>query len=290
MHGDLDQSDYYYNKPLEIFEEEELKERFIMILRDIFVNAELRGEYDKAMKGFESCFEMSKEINFEYGICLASGGIALLYVHLDDLKNPKLAELRKELRLLAEKYDSNILNESALIGEAVILIFESRLKDRMKGQELLEGLIHSSYPPIKSSANEFLLISYLEEMMQTGNKDLLKLSKQLFDTIKPSMKDNLIQKLRFTILESKLHMIDGDLGTTRELLEDLLEEITCLGKKKMFIRFIDEINVELDSLSEEYNRWSELISSNASFEELLDKAALSQYITNIKNMKINRVV
>jgi rubrerythrin len=288
-YGDLAQSDVHYNKALEIYDNEGLREKYIMTLRDIHVNDELRGEYDKALSGFENCFEMSKEIDYEYGICTSSGGIALLYMHLDDMENLKLTELSDEIKLLAEKLDSDILRESAVLGEALFYIFESRLKYQMKGQELLEGLKDSNFPAIKNSASEFLLINYLEEMIRTNNIELLDLSKQLIEGIKPSMQHNLILKLRITILESKLHMIDGDLESTRELLEGLLDEITALGKKKMFIRFADEINTELDSLNEEYNRWRKLITDNASFKEILDKAALRQYILKAKNSMVNRI-
>jgi tetratricopeptide (TPR) repeat protein len=287
-YGDLEQSDFFYNKALEIFEEKGLRKRYIMTLRDIYVNNELRGEYDIAMTGFESCLEMSKEIDYDLGIIHAAGGIVLLHFHFDDIQNPKIADLLDEFKLLAEKLDTDLLREGVLIVTALILINESRLKHQMKGQELLEGLIDSNFPVVKGSARQFLLISYLEEMIRTNNKELLIQSKQLMDKIKPSMESSLIQKFRFTILESKLHMVDGDFEKTKELLEGLLDEITNLGEKR-FIRFIDEIKAELENLNEEYNRWRKLIANNASFKEILDQSAMRQYIIKAQNALINRV-
>ena len=268
-YGDLEQSDNCYNKALLIFEENGLREKYILTLRDMYVNNELRGEYDKALNGFADCFEMSREINYEYGICIATGGIALLYLHLEDMQNPKVLELLDEVRRLAKRNDSDLLRESALIGEALTLIFEPRLKHQMRGQEILEGLIDSEFSAIKTSAIEFLLISYLEEMIRTSNKELLVASNKLIKSLIPSSRGNLIQKFRFTILESKLNMVDGDLETTKILLEELLTEISNAGEKR-FIRFIDEIKSELDNLDEEYIKWSELVSNNASFKEKLD--------------------
>jgi tetratricopeptide (TPR) repeat protein len=287
-YGDIDESDHFYNKALEIFEEEGLREKYILTLRDIYVNDELRGDYDNALAGFESCFEMSKEIGYEHGICISYGGIVLLHIHLKDFANTKVAELCNECKHLAEKLDSDLLRESAVLGEAVQFIFESRLKYQMKGQELLEGLMDTTFRPIKVSATEFLIISYLEEMIRTNNKELLYLSKQLIDDVKPWMKSNLVQKLRITILESKLHMIDGNLAKTKDLLEGLLEEVSGQGMKKMFVRFSDEIKSELEGLNDEYSKWKKLIATNASFKEIMDNSAMRQYILKAKNAIINK--
>ncbi len=287
-YGDLEESDHFYHKALEIFKEEGLREKYILTLRDISVNNELRGEYDKALSGFENCLEMSKKIDYEYGICTSIGGIVLLHVHLNNFHNANVAKLCNECRDLAEKLDSDLLRESAVLVEALQLIFESRLKYQMKGQELLEGLMDSTFPAIKVSVTEFLLITYLEEMIRTNNVELLKLSKQLIEDVKPSMKSNLVQKLRITILESKLHMVDGDLEKTRELLEGLLEEVSGQGMNKMFVRFSDEIKTEIEGLNEEYSKWKKLIASNASFKEIMDNSAMRQYILKAKNAIINK--
>ena len=69
--GDLEQSDHFYNKALEIFEEEGLREKYINTQLSINVNKELHGNYDEAIAGFESCLDMSKKIDHEYGICLS---------------------------------------------------------------------------------------------------------------------------------------------------------------------------------------------------------------------------
>ena len=82
-------------------------------------------------------------------------------------------------------------------------------------------------------------------------------------------------------------MVDGDFEKTRELLEELLEEITNLGEKR-FIRFVDEIKAELDNLNEEFNRWSKLIANNASFKEILEQSAIRQYIIKAQNSLLNK--
>lgn len=289
-YGDLEKSNFYYAKALVIFDEEELKQKYILTLRDIYVNEELRGKYGEALTGFERCFEMSKEVGYDYGICISYGGITLLFLHLDDLNNPKFLAMHDEINYLAEKFDSDLLRESYLLVEALKLIFKSRLKDQMKGQNILEKLKDSNYPPIKYSANEFLLISYLNEMIQTSNKEILILAKKLIASIKSSMKNNLLIKLRITILESKLQMIDGDLESTRNLLEELLEDISGHGKDKMFTRFADEIKNEIEGLNYKYRKWRKLIKSNASFKEIIDKAELKEYIIKARTMifKINQ--
>ena len=82
------------------------------------------------------------------------------------------------------------------------------------------------------------------------------------------------------------HMIDGDLESTRILLEELLGDISGQGKKNMFTRFVDEIEAEITGLNEEYSRWKQLISSNASFKEIITNAELRQYILRAQGMMV----
>lgn len=115
-------------------------------------------------------------------------------------------------------------------------------------------------------------------MFLTENMELLPRAKELFEIIRPSMKDNLILKIRYNIVEAKLQLVNGDLEATKQRLNLVLDELNNLKTRN--VRFEDEVLRELDNLHESYEKWRTLMRKNISFEKEMKKAALEDYLKN----------
>lgn len=128
-YGDLESSDFYYSKAIEMFETINKKERLIDTNRDLGVNQELRGNYDKAYELFFRCKQLSLEINYYKGYMIAFGGVALLYYHLGNVYHPRFLEIEKEFKEAAKESDNPYIVESVAIADALLSLNSNRLRD-----------------------------------------------------------------------------------------------------------------------------------------------------------------
>ena len=298
-YGDIDQSDYYYDKAFSIFKELNEKKKLIHTIRDMAVNFELKGEYDRAMVEFEKCLEMSKKENYELGLVLSYGGIGLLYQHMGDQSNPRVIEITEEVKHLAKKFDSQLLYDASLLGDSLVLENSLRLKDKIKAQDILENLVdNTKYPIIQWSATRFLIKNYLLEFITTKNYELLNTVRSLINSLKQTVNpttfspisNSLIAKIRMTILESRLFMVEGDLETSRIILTEMFDELQNLKKSTVLIRLEEEITSELNNLNNEYTNWEKLMNKNASFEEMVHEMKLKEYITKAQKLLTDELV
>lgn len=282
--ANIEKSNQYYQKALGIYEEINDIHKIIDITRDLAVNKELVGDYEDAYKGFRRCADLSMSNNYIEGFMLACGGIAVLYLHLKDINNPRVKEITSDCQLLYEKTKHPFLSEALVLIEALEGNASDRLRDKIHAQDLLENLIaNTNYPPNKWSGTRFLLINYLDEMILTKSTNLLEKSKSLFNTLRPSTKNNFILKIRLTILETKLSMISGDLSQSKKNLESVLNELERITKSRVIKRFTEEVAYELDLIKFEYAGWRELMKKNISLKDESKKDELLNYIIMAKN-------
>ncbi len=289
-YGDIEQSDKYYIQAQTIFEEHKNRIQLIHTIRDIAVNYELKGDYDKSFKRFKQCWEMSKRAKYDLGLVLASGGLGLLHRHLRSI-DPNYAKdhifdrsLFNEMREMAAKTNSQLLRENLLLGEIIELEESSRLKDKIKSQEILEKLIDSEYPVIKATAHRFLIRNYIDEFLITKSPQLFTAIKELFENARESISSNIIIKVKITVLEAKIHLVEGNLQTSKSILIDIREELQNLKKSSVFVRLEEEINLELKNLNNQYSKWKELLKTNISFEDIMQKEEIREYILQAKEL------
>lgn len=282
-YGDLDSSDLYYGKAIDMFDTLDKKERVIDSTRDLAVNQELRGNYDEAYELFYKCTRMSLSAGYYRGYMIAFGGVALLYFHLGNAQHERVLEIDKEFKEAAKQNDNPYIIESIAIADGLLSMNSNRLRDLVHSQNVLEHLIETTeIPEIKFSSIHFLVTNYIKEMMLTENLELLPRAKELFNEIQPAMEDNLILKIRFNILEAKLQLVNGDLEATKGRLNLVMDELNNLQTRN--VRFEEEVLRELDGLNEYYDRWRKLVQKNISFEDEIKQAALEEYFQTARRV------
>jgi hypothetical protein len=181
------------------------------------------------------------------------------------------------------------VNQLSYLSQALVLKRSSRLRDKIKAQELFEQVageeteFRISFDALLNLCDLLLL-----ELRTSGEEDVFLEAKSFVQRFTTRAKQT--QFLSFVvdalILQAKFAMVDGDITGAAKLLDQA--QITA--EEKGFTRLARKVSDEIIELERQYDNWQRLIQNNAPFQARLEKAQLEDYLKEaVKLARLGRV-
>lgn len=167
---------------------------------------------------------------------------------------------------------------SVQFSRASILSQSPRLKDKAEAQVIFQNLLNQK--DIGFYFTTLIIPSLcqilLEEFMAFGEPLVLKEVNLLLDDLKRLAFDHQSWHLNVytLILQAKLSMVDGDLTSTLQLLD----EAQAIAEEKKSDYILDKVIKERKHVEGQYEKWQRLIQTNASYKERLEETQVLEYL------------
>ncbi|MFQ5976524.1 MAG: tetratricopeptide repeat protein [Candidatus Heimdallarchaeota archaeon] len=241
-----------------------------------------KGDLEQALAYCQDCLSYYEEQgnNITVGFCL----FWMLQVSLD-MGSPEQAEQYLErLQHIHEQEDHKGLNQCYRVAQALVLKTSQRIRDKAKAQELLQQIIEEEMLHFINTQLAMINLCelLLDELKAYGEINVLQEAKRLVDKLYSLAQDRHSHSLvvNSLILQAKFAMIEGDLTTAAQYLEQarVTAEENSLG------RLAAKVSDEISSLQGQYETWQQLIQRNAPFHERLEHAQITDYLKDVERL------
>lgn len=246
------------------------------------------GDFKEASEKFKLCVSQSKESGAIFAAAYALYYLSTLAIdsdRLDEAKNysQQLNDLytkgiRSDKMGRVSRWSSLAIHQFSRLSEALILKNSSRLKDKVKAQELFEQLTEEN--PINFDITYTAMLSlcelFLFELRASREKDVFQDTKRLVQQlVEQARKQSSFSYVVHTlILQAKLAMVEGDLiGATQ-----FLDQAQITANEKDLGQLTKRVSTEINQLKKQFDNWQHLIQSNAPLQARLEQAQLKNYL------------
>ncbi|MFQ5980583.1 MAG: tetratricopeptide repeat protein [Candidatus Heimdallarchaeota archaeon] len=280
--GDVDRALEYAQQYLAIGQELDNK----LFIADAFfligINYWQKGALEQALAHLEESLRYYEEqgLSISVGYCL----FRLIFVSLDMGSPERAQQFLNRLQHINEHEDHKGLSQVSRVAQALVLKASPRIRDKARAQELLQQLIEEEMVHFLYTKLAMLNLCelLLDELKAYGEADVLQEAKSLVDTLYGLAQAQHSHSLAANslILQAKFAMIEGDLIAAAQYLEQarVTAEENSLG------RLAEKVTAEKQDMEAQYDTWRDLIQRNASFEERLEQARLTDYVKAAKQV------
>ncbi|MHA2033000.1 MAG: hypothetical protein ACW99Q_26830 [Candidatus Kariarchaeaceae archaeon] len=236
------------------------------------------GKYKDALEYAQVMISIKETINTGYGWVFIQCILAAL--ELDQLETAN--KYLKQFENIAKEHDSVSVVRMIKLSEALILKKTKNIETTLKAQEILEKILENSNVEYRVRV---LAIRHLCDILLFENKKFehektLREAETLVYQLTSIAKKQHIIRLRFEagILQSKLQLLFGNIEESKTLLFDLLN----LAKEKKLSHYQEIVGIELQDLELNFQKWMDLVDSNISIRDLIEKSKIKDYIIQAK--------
>ncbi|MCE7736349.1 MAG: tetratricopeptide repeat protein [Candidatus Heimdallarchaeota archaeon] len=277
--GKLDEAMIIYNASLAISEELGNKQEIASIKHNLG-NIHLRkGEYEKSLDNYETSLTLFEESENKLSVCETIFNMISLYI--ETTSEDAADTLLDKLKSMNEEDDNEFIGQMYLLSKAIILKSRERIVDKVEGLSLLKEIVSTDL--IK---NEYMIQAMLNlsellllELRISGNEEVMDEIRDLLDKlIILGEKTNQIPLLvEVRILQSKIEVLDLNIVEAQELLSVACE----IAESAQLIQLVNKITNEQNELEDEMRKVSDMIESNATLYERIQKSKLEDYINKV---------
>ncbi len=187
------------------------------------------------------------------------------------------------------------IKQLIIISEGLILINSDRLKDKIRGQLIIEESLgfskgkfehEQNHPHLAQIGILSLIELMLDEVRLYGKNDPINDINTLITYL--SEQSNKLQNYQslthVKIIKSRLEVLSGNLEEASEILEEALviaSEMKLFNLKQLVLK-------EQKNLMEELEHWKELLENNAEISVRLEKLKLADYIKYAKQIVVEK--
>ncbi|MFX0117127.1 MAG: tetratricopeptide repeat protein, partial [Candidatus Hodarchaeota archaeon] len=288
----------YFEKALEIAEEVGNKIEIIQSLWSITQIQQANGDDSAAMDNYKRCLELYEDLG-PWNL----GPLVLSWIYhqliLLELNNQAVDQAQAYLQQfseLKERAHNVWIDQRYLIAEAQLLKSSTRIKDKAKAQEIFQQIIddesaHSALGIGKVPAMLNLCELILFELRASSDavtdaNPVFQEAKTLITNLSSLAKampsySLLIDSL---ILQSKFALLEGDLSSAMEFLE----QAGITAEEKELTGYAQRVAEEQQQLESQFDTWQKLIKSNAPFQTRLEQARMDDYLVKALKMAQTR--
>ncbi|MFX0095480.1 MAG: tetratricopeptide repeat protein, partial [Candidatus Hodarchaeota archaeon] len=168
------------------------------------------------------------------------------------------------------------------VAEALVLKQSSRLIDKVQAQTILREILNSS-----ANTNDFpglveinLCDLLLFEVKSTGDSEAWNEAKNLIQQLYIQAKDQQVfpQMVEALLLQAKFAAIDGKLQHALKAFDQARD----IATEKHLGLLNQKTDKEQKKFENEFEKWQDLIKSNASLQERLEHAQMDDYIKEVQ--------
>ncbi len=246
----------------------------------------LKRELDEGTDYLQKALALFQKIGNNFRV---SGALFLL-IRIALFKQDYISakQLLNELENIKDPSNNIIINSRIQLARALILKQKKRVRSKVQAEKILSDLLNQKEVDSELSllATQHLCELLLDELKTSGKPDVLteanRLIKQLFDVGEHHNSD--LIKGEALILQAKFKLLEGDISTSTELLE---QAITISEKEGLRILLLKAQN-EKEMLENQMDTWKTLIDQNASMYERLEHGCLLEYVKEAQQICLDR--
>ncbi|MCE7741558.1 MAG: tetratricopeptide repeat protein [Candidatus Heimdallarchaeota archaeon] len=319
--GELDKALEYYDQSLTIYKEIGNEDDIATIVNNIGNIYLYTGEIDKALDNFKQCLRLWESTGNNQYTALVLCNIGDIYQQRGDWETSTLyykeslylrekignkadivlslyglvtVSLDAQMKERAKRYldrileiqredKSDFIDQISRVAEAYYLKSSSRMKDKVRAQELFQGILEEDV--LDHSLTITALLNFiellLEELKMSGDQELLDLIKNMIESLSEIAEhQNSFTLLTKTyLLQSQLALIDLDLVKARILLTQAEQIAEDKNLKHLAMKISNEHDVMLEQLSD----WEDLINKNACLKDRLELTRFGELMVSLSN-------
>ncbi|MCE7735508.1 MAG: tetratricopeptide repeat protein, partial [Candidatus Heimdallarchaeota archaeon] len=252
-------------------------------LHDLGEVFRLKGQYEKAIRYYLKSLEHTSNRD-KNAMSDFFDSISCYYAILIGTQSNYDVDLTPFIsRLENLTFDIIWTRSPKIVGKALYLMKQPRVRDHYKAQEMLEEYVDANLPflLIVGFTGEILLISLLIQEYQTsGNIEILEKSIKYIDDLltKTIAHNQLSLTIETKIIQSKLQQALGDF----EGANSILEEALIIAKENELNIDVKKIQLEITNLSDEFQKHQQLIDKNIDLKKKMKEVKIMEYITKAK--------
>ncbi len=240
-----------------------------------------RGDWETSALYYKESLNLRERVGNKVDIVLSLYG--LVTVSLDAQLKEKAKRYLDRIFEIQKNEKSEFISQICRVAEAHYLKTSSRMKDKVRAQELFQGILEDDV--LDHSITITALLNFiellLEELKMSGDQELLDLIKTMIESLSEIAEhQNSFTLLAKTfLLQSQLALIDLDLVKARILLTQAEQIAEDKNLKHLAMKISNEHDVMLEQLSD----WEDLINKNASLKDRLELTRFGELMVSLSN-------
>ncbi|MFW9997141.1 MAG: tetratricopeptide repeat protein [Candidatus Odinarchaeota archaeon] len=281
--GDLDEALEFHLKSLEIREKGPIELDRAISLHNVGLIYRQKGFITQSLEFYHKCLEIEKKIGNDYFI--SDTLLHLIEVATDNSNNTIAKQYLDYLQQINARNGSNVVSQRYRVAQALVLKTDSRLRNRIKAEELLEQVCSEEILESSLTVTAMLHLTdlLLQELRISGNEELFKEVKDLINRLLQISEQQKSHSLLVEayLLQAKLSIVELNLKRARSLFI----QAQIMAEEKGLQRLAMKISSEHDALIEQLNKWEQAMDQESSLIERLEIAGLDQVVQRMKQEK-----
>ncbi|MFX0003906.1 MAG: TIR domain-containing protein [Promethearchaeota archaeon] len=259
---------------------------FIAILNNnIGMEYGFKGEYDLALEYLEESLLLWEQVSLRIEGVLDS----LIFVALEKGDNELAQRYFHRLENLHNQIKSNHVELLYKYNKALILKRSSRIRDKVKAEELLKQVIKIETLSFETKINALVHLCDLlitEFRLANDNEVLKEIDYYVIQLLTIAEKSHSYQAFCETfILQAKLALLHLDVKASRRFLSQAQKIAEKYGIKRLAMK----ISYEHDELLKQLEMWEKLKESKAPLAELIELSRLNEQIEGMVKRRVGKL-
>jgi serine/threonine-protein kinase PknK len=276
LKGNLDQALQHFYRSLGIYRELGIREETALLLANVGEIHRKKGNFERAVENYEQSLAIYEEMGNDPLIAIVLSELTWVALERDD---PSLAErYLQKLQQIVGRTDSRSISQRYRVARALFLKSSKRARDKLQAEEILEQVVEEEVADhaLTVSAMIHLCDLLLFELKMTGEDELLgqikDLTHRLLEIARQQSSHSLLAETY--LLQSKLALIELDLGQARTLLEQAL----AIAEERGLRLLARTVAQERDLLQSQVLAWQLIIERKPSLREMIDLTQLEHLV------------
>jgi len=268
VRGELNLAMEHFQRALELYQELGLKQMVALSLGNIADVYWKKGNVEQALGYYQQSLKIHEEMNNAPYVALDL--LNLLWIALEKEDSSLAAQYLSKLEQINQRTENKVINQRYRVAKALWLKSSKRPRREIEAIKILEEIIKEEVGDYTLAVTAMIHLCdlLLGELKDTGEEQIFSEIKELTNQLLEFAERQSSHSLRAQtyLLQSKLALIDFDMGQARKLLG----QAQSIAEEKGLIRLARAVAQERDSLQSQLKKWESLIQQEPSKQEMID--------------------
>ncbi|MFX0208072.1 MAG: tetratricopeptide repeat protein [Candidatus Hodarchaeota archaeon] len=284
--GELDLGITHCHKSIAIFEEIKNKDFYFWIqypLSNLGMAYRTQGNFKTALKYYKKSLTLCEEWGHDLGIAINLYELVTLAIDMNSREQAKT--YLQQLKELKVEYTSGVgLHHMILTAEGKVLKTSTRLRDRVRAQQLMQQVVDDKIINYYVTIDALLILIELclFEVKSLGDKEAYQELKSLIIKLREITQKQKLSDLQINLLmfQAQFEAIDGNL----QIALELLNQAKKIAEERNLGLLAKQVMAEQLQLEAEMEKWLDYIQRNVSLQERLEQAHIEHYIKGAQKL------
>ncbi|MDO8057014.1 MAG: tetratricopeptide repeat protein, partial [Candidatus Hermodarchaeota archaeon] len=276
LKGDLDQALDYFQRSLTLYEALGITEGVALTLANLGEIYRMKGSFAKAQEYYQQSLTLHDTM--ENHPLTAVILLELVWISLERSDSSSVQQYLQKLKQINERTENRVIDQRFRVASALVLKAGKRTRDKVKAGEILEQVVEEEIGDhsLTVTAMIHLCDLLISELKMTGEEvlfaEIKSLTQRLLKIAERQASHSLL--VETYLIQSKLALIELDLGRARKLLTTALQ----IASEKGLDRLTHELKNEQNLLQEQVQKWELIIKEKPSKQDLIDLTKLDDLL------------